>query len=137
MLHRAGFAVVRRRCAAAIIGALLSSVAAAPLDSAAASATRSCGQLHLRVTLVQDQTRHPGSVTSERLVVYHGFSCIVARRAVTRYFTVGPRPCEGSGCYGLAGRLWCGEDKAPGTALVCARSRRSSTIIAELLAEYG
>lgn len=101
----------------------------------AAAVAKSCGRTHLRIMLVQDQTRHPGWTTTERLDVFHGLSCAAARRAVTIYFTVGPRPCIGSGCYGHAGNLWCGEDKAVGTAVVCARSEKAAgQIVAELLA---
>lgn len=110
--------------------------AAANASSApTAAVAKSCGRTHLRIMLVQDQTRHPGWTTTERLNVSHGLSCATARRAVMIYFTVGPRPCIGSGCYGHAGTLWCGEDKAVGTAVVCARSEKTtSQIVAELLA---
>jgi hypothetical protein len=92
--------------------------------------------MHLRVTLVQDQARHPGVTTTERLVGFRGVPCTTARRAVTTYFTIGPRSCEGSGCYGRAGRLWCGEDDAVRTAIVCTRNERSNQTVVELLAVY-
>jgi hypothetical protein len=101
-----------------------------------ATVAKSCGQLHLKITLVQDQTGHPGPTTTERLVVFHGLSCATARRAVKIYFTSGPHPCEGSGCYSQAGKLWCGEDKAVDTAVVCSRSENANQIDAELLAVY-
>jgi hypothetical protein len=101
-----------------------------------AAAARVCGRLHLKVTLVQDQTRHPGVTTTERLVVFRGLPCAVARRAVTTYFTVGPRSCEGSGCYGHAGGLWCGEDDVVGTAVLCTRSEGFEETVVELLAVY-
>jgi hypothetical protein len=121
-----------------VVPALLLAVLASTNGWAALAATTasSCGQLHLKITLVQDQTSHPGVTTTERLVVFHGLRCATARRAVTIYFTTGPRPCEGSGCYGRSGGLWCGEDKAGGTAVVCTRSENSNETLAELLAVY-
>ncbi len=65
----------------------------------------------------------------------HNVPCVTARQAVSEYFTAGPSSCEGGGCYGQAGQLWCGEDKANDVAVVCAKTQ-DSPVGATLVALY-
>ena len=122
-------------CAALTVILLAGLLASASLGLDTSAGDRNCGFFHFRMTLVQDAATFPGGTHREWLLV-RGVSCRTARRAVRIYFTKGPSTCLGSGCYGRAGALMCGQNKQPTVAVACSRTG-SGADWATLYAVYG